>query len=108
MSTERTHRDGESWAKPVEPLEAGGGVQPGSSGINVAGRRPTSPVQGFGRMWQKTYRVLLPGRRVTPRRSSRLEGRFPSFWPKNNRFFAPLTGIHPGEVALLDLAMPAV
>ena len=25
---------------------------------------------------------------------------FPSFWPAGNRFFAPLTGIQPGEVAL--------
>ena len=29
--------------------------------INVAGTRPTSPIQGFGRMWQKTYRVPLGG-----------------------------------------------
>ena len=27
---------------------------------------------------------------------------FPAFWPKGNRFFAPLTGISPGEVALLQ------
>jgi hypothetical protein len=29
----------------------------------------------------------------------------PSFWPKGNRFLAPL-GIAPGEVAVLDLSMP--
>ncbi len=106
MSSERTHRDGESWAKPVERLEVAG-VQPGSSGINVAGRRPTSPVQGFGRMWQKTYRVRLLGADVTPQQVIAVWKRdFPSFWPKNNRFFAPLAGIQPGEVAVLDLGMP--
>ena len=26
---------------------------------------------------------------------------FPSFWPKGSQFYAPLTGIAPGEVALL-------
>ncbi len=30
--------------------------------------------------------------------------RFPTFWPKSGRFYAPLAGIAPGEVALLDIA----
>ncbi len=30
--------------------------------------------------------------------------RFPTFWPKSARFYAPLAGIAPGEVALLDIA----
>ena len=29
---------------------------------------------------------------------------FPAFWPKGNRFYTPLTGIAPGEVALVSLA----
>jgi hypothetical protein len=29
-----------------------------------------------------------------------------SFWPKRNRFFAPLAGIAPGEVAVVDVSMP--
>ena len=106
MSTDRTQRDGESWAKPVERLEVAG-VQPGSSAINVSGRRPTSPIQGFGRMYQKTYRVRLLGADVTPQQVIAVWKRdFPSFWPRNNRFFAPLAGIQPGEVAVLDLGMP--
>jgi hypothetical protein len=106
VSTDRTQRDGESWAKPVQRLEVAG-VQPGSSAINVSGRRPTSPIQGFGRMWQKTYRVRLLGADVTPQQVIAVWKRdFPSFWPRNNRFFAPLAGIQPGEVAVLDLGMP--
>jgi hypothetical protein len=31
---------------------------------------------------------------------------FHEFWPEGNRFYAPLTGIEPGEVALLNLKMP--
>src|SRR5207253_2585560 len=31
---------------------------------------------------------------------------FPQFWPTGNRFYGPLTGIAPGEVALLSLSMP--
>jgi hypothetical protein len=30
---------------------------------------------------------------------------FPEFWPKGNRFAGALTGINPGDVALLDLAI---
>ena len=32
--------------------------------------------------------------------------RFPEFWPEGNSFYAPLTGIEPGEVALLDMTLP--
>ena len=106
MSEKRVQRDGDAWAKPVVHLEVTG-VEPGSSGINVAGRRPTSPVQGFGRMWQKTYRIRLEGADVGPAEVIEVWKRdFPSFWPKGNRFFAPLAGIAPGEVAVLDLTMP--
>jgi hypothetical protein len=31
---------------------------------------------------------------------------FPSFWPRGNTFHAPLTGIEPGEVALLAIGLP--
>ena len=33
--------------------------------------------------------------------------RFPEFWPPGNRFYAPLTGIQPGEVALIRAAFLA-
>ena len=106
MSEKRAQRDGDAWAKPVAHLEIAG-VEPGSSGINVAGRRPTSPVHGFGRMWQKTYRIRLEGADVEPADVIAVWKRdFPTFWPKGNRFFAPLAGIAPGEVAVLDLTMP--
>ena len=106
MTENRAQRDGDAWAKPVAHLEVTG-VEPGSSGINVAGRRPTSPVQGFGRMWQKTYRIRLEGADVEPAEVIAVWKRdFPTFWPKGNRFFAPLAGIAPGEVAVLDLTMP--
>ena len=101
-----SHTDGDAWAKPVERL-AVTGVEPGGTGINVAGKRPTSPLHGFGRMWQKTYRVRLAGSEATPAEVIAVWKRdFPSFWPKGNRFFAPLAGIAPGEVAVLDLGMP--
>jgi hypothetical protein len=58
-------------------------------------------------MWQKTYQVRLPGDRVS---STDLiatwKQHFPEFWPEGNRFYGPLTGIQPGEVALLNMTLP--
>jgi hypothetical protein len=74
-------------------------------GTNVAGRRLTGPVQGFGKMWQKTYRMEV-GDAIEPAAAIALwRSNFPDFWPKGNRFAGALTGINPGDVALLDLAV---
>jgi len=43
-------RDASSWAAKVDRLEVG--PRDGVRGTNVAGRRLTGPVQGFGKMWQ--------------------------------------------------------
>ena len=79
----------------------------GAINLNVEGRMLAGPIQGFGKMWQKTYRVRLDGASVAPVEViSTWKRRFREFWPPGNRFYAPLTGIAPGEVALLNLTMP--
>jgi hypothetical protein len=77
----------------------------GALNLNVDGRQGLSPLQGFGQMWQKTYRVRLEGVNVQPAEVIKTwKENFPKFWPKGNNFYAPLTGIAPGEVALLSLS----
>ncbi len=99
-------RDAANWAKMVSTLDVSE-VPEGVSGRNVAGRRVMSPIQGFGKMWQKTYRVRLIGANASPKDViTAWKENFPNFWPKRNLFYAPLTGIAPGEVALLSLSMP--
>ena len=96
-------RDAASWAKKVERLEVN--PRDGVRGTNVAGRRLTGPVQGFGKMWQKSYRMNA-GAQIAPEQAiSTWKEHFPEFWPKGNRFAGALTGINPGDVALLDLAI---
>jgi hypothetical protein len=99
-------RDAASWARKVDRLEVDHRAQRvGVRGTNVAGRRLTGPVQGFGKMWQKTYRMEA-GSRITPEQAiATWREHFPEFWPKGNRFSGALTGINPGDVALLDLAI---
>jgi hypothetical protein len=96
-------RDARSWAAKVDRLAVD--QRAGVRGTNVAGRRLTGPVQGFGKMWQKTYRMEV-GDAIEPAAAIALwRSNFPDFWPKGNRFAGALTGINPGDVALLDLAV---
>src|SRR3954452_25252559 len=99
-------RDATSWAKSVSQLKVSE-VPEGALNLNVEGRRLASPIQGFGKMWQKTYQVRLPAERVSaPELIAAWKDHFPEFWPEGNRFYGPLTGIEPGEVALLNMALP--
>ena len=95
-------RDAGNWAAKVERLAVE--QRDGVRGTNVAGRRLTGPVQGFGKMWEKSY-SLNAGQVTTPQDAiATWKAHFPEFWPKGNRFAGALAGISPGDVALLDLA----
>src|SRR5215213_6339786 len=99
-------RDATNWAKKVSTLNVAE-VPEGAININVEGKRLASPIQGFGKMWQKTYQVPLPRERVSPTDLiATWKQRFPEFWPEGNAFYGPLTGIAPGEVALLNMTLP--
>ena len=99
-------RDAAHWARPVSRLTVSG-VPEEAINLNVQGRHLTGPVRGFGQMWQKTYRIRLRGSTVPPAQViSTWKQHFPRFWPKGNAFYAPLTGIAPGEVALQTISAP--
>src|SRR5215467_15870968 len=100
-------RDAAYWASQGSTFKVTNAPS-GALNLNVDGRLALSPLQGFGQMWQKTYRVRLEGTTVQPSEVIKVwKENFPKFWPKGNRFFGSLTGIAPGEVALLNLSMPA-
>jgi hypothetical protein len=92
-------RNTDSWAQPVDAFHVGE-VAEGARKGNVEGRRPTGPLQGFGRLWQKTYEVRVPG--PTPEEViANWKAKFGDFWPDYNKFYAPAGGISPGEVAVI-------
>jgi hypothetical protein len=102
------NRDAAHWAKMVSRLKVSQ-VPDGATNLNVDGRQLTSPIQGFGKMWQKTYVVRLPGERIAPTELiATWRQRFGEFWPPGNQFYAPLTGIEPGDVALLNMRLPGL
>ena len=103
---EKIPRNASSWAAPVDKMDVGD-VPAEAMNLNVKGRRPTGPLQGFGQLWQKTYRIRLEDVSATPTEViAEWKAHFSEFWPEGNNFYGPLQGVQPGEVALLNLGMP--
>src|SRR5437764_5591266 len=99
-------RDTVYWAQQVSTLKVTR-TPKGALNLNVEGRQVVGPLQGFGQLWQKTYWVRLTGLQASPQDvMTTWKQNFPKFWPKGNHFYPSLVGIAPGEVAVLNLAMP--
>ncbi|MCU0508375.1 MAG: DUF1990 family protein [Anaerolineae bacterium] len=78
-----------------------------ATGINVEGKTPTFPSDGFGQLWRKTYKVRLTGIAVAPEEVvARWKERLPDFMPDHSRFYPSLGGIEAGQVVLIDATMP--
>jgi hypothetical protein len=93
--------DTSAWAAPVTRIEVAA-IPDGARSLNVAGRRLSGPIQGFGSLWQKTYRVNL-GSAVTPAEVvSTFKAHLPELQPARNRFFPSVAGVAPGEVVLIN------
>jgi len=100
----RTRQD--AWAAPVSKMTVGQ-VPEGAMNLNVEGRQPVSPLQGFGQLWQKTFRVRLSGLEMSPEEVMRIwRENFPKFQPPENRFYPQMTGISPGAVVLINAKVP--
>lgn len=94
------------WAPTVSQLHIKGDGAGGDVGA-VEGRALNGPMQGFGKLWQKTYRVSLGTAEVSPQQVIETwKVKFGDFWPDSNRLHPPLAGITPGEVALISGKMP--
>lgn len=106
IPTRTPGRDADSWARHAGPLSVGHAPE-GALNLNVEGRELAGPMQGFGRLWQKTYRVGLPGVDTTPEAViAAWKANYGELWPEGNDFYAPLAGIQPGEVGLINADMP--
>src|ERR687897_20696 len=98
-------RDAAYWAKRVERLEVSE-VPAGAANVNVQGRHEVGPLQGFGQLWQKTYRVRLTGADVTPEEVVKVwKEHFPEFQPPQSRFYPSMAGVAPGEVLFISASV---
>ena len=104
--TERAHDDSDHWAKLVRKLHITTEIPSDAINLNVEGRQVTAPMQGFGKLWQKTYRIDV-GAEVTPTQVvADWKHNFSRFWPEGNRFYGSVEDITPGDVALINLSIP--
>jgi len=101
-----TARDIPYWTKPMSRLF----VPPMPSEAinkNMNGRRVVGPIDGFGQLWQKTYRLRVNKPGLTPEDViGTLKQNFTSFQPSYNRFYPTAKGIQPGEVVAIDSSTP--
>ncbi|MFY9399280.1 MAG: STAS domain-containing protein [Desulfomonilia bacterium] len=95
-----------AWARPVERLRVGE-VPAGAVSLNVDGLPVSGVMQGFGRLWEKTYRIRLSGIGEGPREViDTLKARFPDLQPSYNRFYPLEGGISPGSLVLINAGTP--
>lgn len=96
------------WAQPIDRL-AVHEVPAQAINLNVHGRQVTSPLQGFGQLWQKTYQVRLSGITATPEEVMGVwKESFPRFQPPENHFYPSMNGVKPGEIVFIDSTLPVV
>lgn len=98
--------DTSHWANPVSALTLATRIK-GARNLNVGGLRAVGPVNGFGQLWQKIFRLYIKGSTVSPEQAvAALKQNFPSFQPSFNRFYPSPAGIKPGEIVLIDSMTP--
>jgi hypothetical protein len=96
----------ENWAAPVSTLKVGD-IPDGAATLNINGRQVVGPLQGFGPMWQRTYRVRLSGCKASPEEVVKnWKENFATFQPTQNKFYPPLSGVKPGEVVFINTNLP--
>ncbi len=95
-----------SWAKPVSELFVP--LMPKEArNINVNGLRPVGPINGFGRLCQKIFRLHISDASISPEQAiAVLKEEFPGFQPSFNRFYPSAGGIQGGEIVLIDSSTP--
>lgn len=89
-----------AWARYVERLERGP-----DGGAGLDGLRLNGPVQGFGRLLEKTYRIRLGSAHPAESVVATWKARFPEFWPAGASWVSD-PGIEPGQLAALRLRTP--
>jgi anti-anti-sigma factor len=96
----------DTWAKPVDLLRIAE-IPAGALALNVDGRPLFGPLQGFGQLWQKTYRIRLRDNELTPHEIiTAWKQHLPRLKPPGQRFYPSTIGIAPNALVLIDANTP--
>lgn len=102
LENDKQPPDSEYWAQRISTLKLSR-VPTGALNLNVEGRGAVGPLQGFGQLWQKTFRVCLTGLEQDPTEVVQTwKSSFPQFVPESQRFYPSLDGIKPGQIILIN------
>jgi Domain of unknown function (DUF1990) len=103
--TNKEPQDAAFWAQLTSALQVSR-VPTGALNLNVDGRQVVGPLQGFGSLWQKKYRLRLPEVTMTPAEVMQMwKENFARFQPSTNHFFPVLGTIEPGQLVLINASM---
>lgn len=95
-----------AWANPVSELLVPA-MPREARNLNVNGLRPVGPVNGFGQLCQKVFRLHIRDAAISPEEAiAALKENFVRFQPSFNRFYASPGGIKAGEIVLIDSSTP--
>ena len=93
------------WAQDVSSLRLSH-VPTGALNLNVEGRGVMNPLQGFGQLWQKTFRIALPNVELSPAEVIAIwKTHFTEFQPSQNHFFVEGKKIEPGRIMLINASL---
>jgi anti-anti-sigma factor len=74
---------------------------------NMDGRRPQGQIKGFGKMWQKTFWLMIDKPELTPEDViNKLKQNFVAFQVPENFFYPTSKGLTPGALVFIDSATP--
>ena len=97
---------GQEWCSPVTQLDCSA-LPPHAIAVNTCNRLPLTPFSGFGPLWQRTYRVALPGVDLSPSQvMAAWKENFSAFWPEGNDLLIPGSTLQPGMPAVIHLSLP--
>ncbi len=98
--------EGQEWCSPVTHLDCSA-LPPHAIAVNTRNRLPLTPFSGFGPLWQRTYRVALPGVSLSPAQvMAAWKANFSGFWPEGNELLTPNAALLPGMPAVIHLSLP--
>ncbi len=104
-SDDKEPQDALSWAQQVSLLQVSR-VPTGALNLNVEGRQVVGPLQGFGQLWQKTYRLCLSNVTMTPAEVMLIwKTNFAQFQLAKNRFYPVVGSVEPGQIVLINATM---
>ena len=106
MNESRGARDNKGWSTLKSKLIVSDN-RPNAININVNNRTVLGPLQGFGSVLEKEYKLQIPNSQLSAQElMSKFRSSFITLQPPQNVFYPSSKGIEAGETVLIDSSTP--